>query len=228
MPRNTGSRTAKARNDALYDEFELRKLIAETEQEELKAARMKAAACKSRIYTFYGDVDPDTISECMAELGVWSREFPGQPLTVIFNSPGGYVDDGLALYDYLLHLRSLGHHLTTVTLGRAASMGAVLLQAGDKRVIGPNAFVMIHEVSAGLEGKLSSMSEDLRYYKRLQDKLVDILASRSKFTAASIKRRWHKKDWWLDADEAITHGFADEILSPEHMNNAPSEKAPRA
>lgn len=210
--------------ETLRKQLELRKLLAETETEEMNVARKKALASAHRVYTFYGSVNAANISSCMSELGIWSREFPGKPLTVIFNSPGGFVDDGMALYDYLLHLRSLGHHVTTIALGRAASMGGVLLQAGDVRVIGPNAFILIHEVAAGTEGKLSLMAEDIAFWKRQEGKLLKILAQRASLTVTQIKRRWHKTDWWLDADEAIALGFADAVLSPEHLSNvAPSE-----
>lgn len=211
-------KTASER-EALRKELELRKLIAETEAEEMNVARKKALASAHRVYTFYGGVNATSISNCMSELGIWSREAPGAPLTVIFNSPGGYVDDGMALYDYLLHLRSLGHRVTTIALGRAASMGGILLQAGDVRLMGPNAFLLIHEVSAGTEGKLSQMAEDIAFWKRQENKLVDVLAQRSTLTPAQIKRRWRKTDWWLDAKEAIELGFADDVLSPEHLSN---------
>jgi ATP-dependent Clp endopeptidase proteolytic subunit ClpP len=219
---NTIPTTAQERN-VLRRELNLRKLLAETEAEEMKTARLKAQASAARIYTFYGEVGPDTIRACMGELGVWSREYPGAPLTVIFNSPGGTVTDGLALFDYLLHLRSLGHNLTTIALGEAASMGGVLLQAGDDRVVGPNAMLLIHEVSAGTEGKVSQMADDLKLFKVLQEKLLKILAKRSKLTTTNIKRRWKKTDWWLDAQQAITLGFADSVLTPEFLTNQPEE-----
>jgi ATP-dependent Clp protease protease subunit len=209
--------TNEQERKTLRAELELRKLIAEVEGEEINLARKKALASAHRVYTFYGAVNAASISAAMAELGIWSREAPGAPLTVIFNSPGGVVDDGLALYDYLLHLRSQKHHVTTIALGRAASMGGILLQAGDLRVMGPNSFLLCHEVSAGTNGKLSEMSEAIDFWKRQETKLLQILAHRSKLTVAQIKRRWRKTDWWLDADQAIALGFADAILSPEHL-----------
>lgn len=211
--------TNQAERDALRKQLELRKLIAETEAEEMNVARKKALASAHRVYTFYGGVNATSVSNCMAELSVWSRETPGAALTVIFNSPGGYVDDGMALYDYLLHLRSLGHHITTIALGKAASMGGILLQAGDVRVMGPNAFLLIHEISAGTSGTVSAMSDDVAFWKRQENKLLAVLGKRSKLTIAQIKRRWHKTDWWLDAEQAIENGFADAILSPEHLSN---------
>jgi ATP-dependent protease ClpP protease subunit len=98
------------------------------------------------------------------------------------------------------------------------------------RVMGPNAFLLIHEVSAGTSGKLSEMSDNIDFWKRQEAKLLKILAERSKMTVTQIKRKWHKTDWWLDADQAIVLGFADTILTPEHLTGAPAassdEKAP--
>src|SRR5687768_18491690 len=117
---------------------EIRKLQLETERTVLELAALRrrerdvvADPAEAHVYTFYSGVDAESVQQCMAELGRWSRRDPGAPITVIFNSPGGNVLDGLALFDYLRQLRSTDHRLTTIALGRAASMGAVLLQAGD-------------------------------------------------------------------------------------------------
>lgn len=214
----TLSKTAQEQK-ALSRLYELRKLIAETEEAEMKTARLKAQASTARIYTFYGDVDQDSIRECMSEIGIWSREFPASPLTIIFNSPGGIVTEGLALYDYLLHLRSLGHTLTTIAMGQACSMGAVLLQAGDVRVVSPNVTMMIHELSGGIEGTVSKMEEDLQAYKADNEKLLKILAARSTLSLATIKRRWKKTDLYLSADEAVKLGFADSVLASNHLTS---------
>jgi ATP-dependent Clp endopeptidase proteolytic subunit ClpP len=198
---------------------ELRKLQLETERTamELDAMRRRereAAADPglAHVYTFYAAVEADSVKECMAELGMWSRRDPGAPLTIVFNSPGGSVLDGLALFDYLRQLRAAGHVVTTVALGRAASMGAVLLQAGDRRVIGANAFLLVHEVSNLSSGKVSEMADGVEFTRRLQRRLVKILADRSTLTELQIQRRWDRKEWWLEAEEAVGLGFADEVL----------------
>ncbi len=209
--------TEKAELERLKKELEVRKLIADVESAELNLMRSKSQASRSLVCQLFQPVNSASMLTAMTELSVMSRENPGAPLTLIINSPGGACSDGLALYDFLLHLRSIGHKLTTIALGRAASMGGVLLQAGDVRVMAPNAFLLIHEVSAGTGGTVSAMGEDLAYYKRLQEKLVKILHGRSHFTAASLKRKWKKFDWWLDADEAVAAGFADTVLKPEHQ-----------
>jgi len=198
---------------------ELRKLQLETERTLLELDAMRrnerdraADARAAHVYTFYASVDADTVQQCMAELGTWSRRDPGCEITVIFNSPGGSVLDGLALFDYLRQLRSVGHPVTTMALGRAASMGAVLLQAGSKRVMGRNAFLLIHEVSHLSVGKVSEMEDGVGFTKRLQQRLLAILAERSTLADREINRRWSRKDWWLDAEEAVALGLADELL----------------
>lgn len=196
--------------------LELRKLELETDRAalELDVARRReveaeADADRARTYTFYSEVDADSVRRCLADLGQWSRRDPGSPITVIFNSPGGSVLDGLALFDFLRQLRSQGHHLTTVAIGRAASMGAVLLQAGDVRLMGDNAFLLVHEVSNLSSGKVSEMEDSVEFSRRLQRRLLTILASRSQLTEVQIQRRWARKDWWLDAAEAVEIGLAD-------------------
>ena len=198
---------------------ELRKLQLETERAaiELEAMRRRerevaADPAQALVYTFYSGVDADSVKECMAELGLWARRDPGAPLTVVFNSPGGSVLDGLALFDYLRQLRAAGHLVTTIGLGRTASMGAVLLQAGDRRIIGANAFMLIHEVSHLSSGKVSEMADGVEFSRRLQRQLVRILAERSTLTEAQIQRRWERKEWWLDAEEAVELGLADQLL----------------
>ncbi|MGZ6854806.1 MAG: ClpP family protease [Mycobacteriaceae bacterium] len=164
-----------------------------------------------RVYTFIGAVRGDTVHSCMSTLGKWSRAEPGCGITIVFNSPGGSVIDGLALYDHLIELRQLGHRITTVARGMAASMGGILLQAGDERIVGPNAHVLIHEISSGAVGKFSEIEDEIAFLKKLQDHCVNILAERSTLTARQIKSKWRKTDWWLGADEAVKFGFADRI-----------------
>src|SRR4051794_26556315 len=161
---------------------EVRKLQLETERTLLELASLRrrerdsiADPGEAHVYTFYAAVDPENVQQCMSELGQWSRRDPGSPITVIFNSPGGSVLDGLALFDYLRRLRSVGHFVTTMALGRAASMGAVLLQAGDHRVMGENAFLLIHEVSNHTTGKVSEMEDGVEFTRRLQKRLLAIL-----------------------------------------------------
>ena len=174
-------------------------------------ANAEASEWENRTYMFFSGTSGDTIKKAIEDLSIMSRRFPGQPLTIVLNSPGGSVTQGLALYDHIRALSGSGHHITVVVRGMAASMGGILLQAGDTRVVGPESEVLIHAVSAATEGPLYAMEDSVEYFKRLWAKLSKILAKRSTLTDVQVRRRAARKDWWFDAETAVELGFADEI-----------------
>lgn len=191
-----------------------RKLIAvETENLEMDVAEYRAEAQRHGVYHFVGAITEKSARACIEDLDKWSRRNPEQDFTLILNTPGGDVIDGLAMYDFITQdlRQNRGHKVTTVARGYAASMGGILLQAGEERLIGRNAYVLIHEVSSGAIGKVSELEDEYRFAKRLADRLVGILAERSTMNETQIKRRWERKDWWLDAAEVVELGFADGI-----------------
>lgn len=194
----------------------------ELEIEKLQREKLDAEADweQSRVYHFFESVDTPTVESCIDVTMEWSRKYPGAAMTIVFNSPGGDVLDGLALYDHLFWLRSQGHHITTIALGMAASMGGVLLQAGNERIISPNSWILIHEVSTGVRGKISEVEDDVKLTERLQKQILDILSSRAKFSRKQIQTRWKRRDWWLDAKEAIKYGFADRLLGEQEEKAA--------
>lgn len=163
-----------------------------------------------RIYNFWNQVSKSSVFGCIDSLGTWSNE-SADDIHINFNTPGGSIFDGLALYDYIKQVQEGGVRVITSCVGMAASMGGVLLQAGDERVIGANAYMMIHEASSEAWGKTSDMFEQLETVRRLQERVYGILAERSTLTVAQIKRKSAKRDWYLDADEALALGFVDAI-----------------
>lgn len=165
------------------------------------------------IFNFYMPVIEETIGPFMKRLDAWSYRNEGKPITIIFNSPGGAVFDGMALYDFLLELRRRGHRLTTKCLGAALSMGAVLLQAGDERVMSANAFFLIHEVSLYGEGLMNtSATEDrLDLQRKIQKIVVKQLAARATISQSEIEKRWKKFEWLMEANEALQLGFIDRV-----------------
>lgn len=205
--------------------LELEKLAAECRNQRAQARKWEldseyhlrddrdtlASDDQHHVYPFMGEVSKDSARACIAKLTKWSRRDEACDMTLVFNSPGGSVIDGLALYDCITELKGKGHKVTTVARGYAASMGGILLQAGDERIIGANAHVLIHEISSGAIGKFSEIKDEVAFLTRLQDRCVNILAERSTMTARQIKRKWDRTDWWLDADETVKLGFADRI-----------------
>ena len=150
--------------------------------------------------------------------GAWLKQFslnnPGKPVTIEISSGGGYVISGLRLFDYLVYLRDRKkHRITMVVLGQACSMAGILFQAASKncRFMGANSRLMIHEMSSGDYGKTTDRKESLAVDVKLEKRLLEILASRSKLSLRKIAVRWRKTDWWLNAQEAIDDGFADAI-----------------
>jgi ATP-dependent Clp endopeptidase proteolytic subunit ClpP len=206
------------RNAAENSKLDLRTKRAAAEKAEVETKNAKRLAALAEAddmmngcYTFYQGVMDDSVRPALQDLNKLSRLNPGKPLTITLNSPGGSVLAGLALYDHIRELSARGHHVTVKVRGMAASMGGILLQAGDKRVVGPEALVLIHEVAAGTQGKVSEMQDRVNFSRKLWDKLAVILAKRSKMSAEEIQEKAHKFDWWLDAEEALALGFADEI-----------------
>ena len=147
----------------------------------------------------------------MTKLTEWSRLSPACDIEIVFSSPGGSIIDGFELFDHIQHLRNEGHHITTGTLGYAASMAGILLQAGDTRWIGQQAWMMIHRAAFGAIGKTYEVEDEVKLVKRIEDRIVDIFTKRSKLTSMKIKRNWDRKDWWIDADECLDLGLVDEI-----------------
>lgn len=163
------------------------------------------------VYRFTNAVSEGTVAHCIGQLTLWHRLNPGCSIEVIFSSPGGAVIPGMALYDFLCELRMWGHHLTTVGRGYAASMAGVLLQAGDHRVLGPQSYLLIHEISTFAIGKIGEIEDTVEFVKKIQRRVLDIFAARSKKSAVYYEKRWKRKDWWVDSKEALELGLVDEV-----------------
>jgi ATP-dependent Clp endopeptidase proteolytic subunit ClpP len=216
---------------------ERRKLAAEADHAQAKAEQARLEAETYRInmedrrrdhdmnnaddyyhktYWFDRQVDAATVKDCIRALRTWDRMDPECDITIIFNSPGGSVIHGMALFDEIVTLSQRGggrHKITTVVRGYAASMGGILLQAGDHRVCGRESYVMIHEIAAGTGGKIGEIKDDVKFYETISDRIVNLFVERSggKIAKATFKKNWERKDWWLDSAGALKYGFVDEV-----------------
>jgi ATP-dependent protease ClpP protease subunit len=108
-------------------------------------------------------------------------------------------------------LRRKRHHITVVVLGEAASMGGVLLQAGNKRIIGRNAFMLIHQIAYSCYGRSPEHRDEMKLVNMMETKLLRILARRSTMGVREVRKNWDRKNWWMDAKQAVELGFADEM-----------------
>ena len=205
------AQTEKARHEGRKEQ-----LLADQQDLVYKEAKrsfdsLLASNSENRIYDFIGAVTTTSTEQAIAQLSRWKRQ-SNDPITIRLTSPGGSVWDGLALYDYILGLRKKGVKVNIVVFGMAASMSAVLLQAGDRRVVSPNAQVMIHEMEVNMpSAKISEQEEQTKFSKKLNDRLYEIIASRCKLSKTEIAKRALKKDWWMNAQEVLDLEMADEI-----------------
>lgn len=165
-----------------------------------------------RVYVFDQVVGDKTVTACIHKLAEWSRNDPGCDIEIIFNSPGGSVIDGMALYDYICQVKRKGHTVTTNTLGMAASMAGVLLQVGDVRQMGSESYLLIHEASFTAGGSFGKVEDEVQFVKKIQERILAIFAAKSTLTARQIQTRWSRRDWWLSSDESLKLGFIDEIV----------------
>jgi ATP-dependent Clp endopeptidase proteolytic subunit ClpP len=216
---------AKTKAETAKLEAETRQAIADAAIAEAKAeiahmdldthrkivADEQATDDEHRVYQFGEQVSAASVKSCIKTLARWHRLDPGCDITLVFNSPGGSVIDGFALWDYLSHLKREGHHLTTICQGMAASMGGILFMAGNKRVMGAESVILVHEISFGAGGKIGDVEDSVEFAKMLAKRVLNIFAARTNLTAKQIDNRWKRKDWWMDSDEALKLGFCDEI-----------------
>ena len=173
----------------------------------------------NHLYRFVTDVNDVSAQVCMTTLARWSRMEPKCDMEIVFNSPGGSITDGFALYDYILSLRKAGHKITTRSIGMAASMAGILLQSGDVRIMGREAWLLIHEASFMTMGKVGEVKDTSEWIDKMCEHVIDIFASRAsaathkdkKGIAAFIKKNWSRRDWWLSAEEAKKYGFVDSV-----------------
>lgn len=216
--RNTEALVRKNELEADKADIELKSRKLDFAIKEEKRARDKASDDENFLYRFEGEVSSGSVRRCMCALTEWSRLNPKCDIEIIFSSPGGSIIDGFELFDFIQDLRNKGHHMTTGTLGYAASMAGILLQAGDTRWCGGEAWVMIHRAAFGAWGKTYEIEDEVKFVKRLEERILDIFTARSKLTRNKIKRNWDRKDWWISSNEAKDLGLIDEVraVMPEH------------
>ena len=173
------------------------------------------------LFQFNTVVDAKTVQECVDRLAYWHRTAPECDIEIVFTSPGGDMLYGLALFDYINVIRRQGHKVITGTLGIAASMAGVLLQAGDVRYMGKEAWLLLHEGQMGVSGKVADVEDALAWNNRIRGRMVELILSRCReadpttaLSGLSKKKLMDgikRKDWMISSDEALTFGIIDEI-----------------
>ncbi len=165
---------------------------------------------KERIIFLDGEIRDDMADLVVAQLLFLESEDPKKDINLYINSPGGSVTAGLAIYDTMQYIQP---EVRTICLGQACSMASLLLAAGapGKRMILPYARVMIHQPSGGAEGQTSDILVSSRELQRIKKVSVEILARHTGRSEEEISRDI-QRDYYLDADQAVSYGIADKVM----------------
>lgn len=166
---------------------------------------------KERIIFLGGGIDDHVANIVIAQLLHLEHEDPKKDIYLYINSPGGSVSAGLAIMDTMNLIKP---DVSTICVGIAASMGALLLSAGEKgkRFVLPNSEVMIHQVMGGAEGQASDIEINAKHILRTKDNLNKILAKNTGKTFAQVEKD-ADRDYWMSADEAKKYGIIDQIIT---------------
>ncbi len=163
-----------------------------------------------RIIFLGEEVNDTTASLVVAQLLYLEAQDPDKDIQLYINSPGGSVTAGMAIFDTMRYIKC---DVSTICIGMAASMGAFLLSAGTpgKRFALPNAEVMIHQPSAGTQGKVTDMEIDVEHVLRIKRRLNELLAQHTGKSVDVIKADT-ERDHWLSATEAQEYGLIDQVM----------------
>ena len=166
---------------------------------------------KERVVFLVGPVNEVSANLIVAQLLFLESENPDKDIAFYINSPGGSVSAGLAIYDTMQFIKP---DVSTLCIGQAASMGALLLCAGSKgkRFCLPNSRVMIHQPMGGFQGQASDVEIHAKEILYLRGKLNEIMAKHTAQTVDQIARDTDR-DNFLSADEAMQYGLVDRILT---------------
>lgn len=185
--------------------------VIEKEGQYERAYDIYSRLLKDRII-FLGDaVSEHTANLVVAQILFLENQDPDKDIIFYINSPGGSVYDALAIYDTMNFVKC---DIQTVGIGMQASAAAFLLSSGTKgkRMILPNATVMIHQPSSGTRGKVTDMEIDLKEGLRLKKLLNNILAKNTGQKLDVIEKDV-ERDYWMSAEEAKKYGLVDQIIN---------------
>lgn len=166
---------------------------------------------KDRIIFIDGEIDDSTASLVVAQLLFLEAEDPDTDINIYINSPGGMVTAGLAIYDTMNYVKP---EISTICVGQAASMGALLLSSGTKgkRFALPSAEIMIHQPLGGAQGQASDIKIQADLIQKTKKRLNKILSNNTGQTIKKIEQDTDR-DKFMFSEEAVSYGLIDSILT---------------
>ncbi|MFT8242764.1 ATP-dependent Clp endopeptidase proteolytic subunit ClpP [Roseomonas sp. BN140053] len=176
---------------------------------------------KERIIFLTGQVFDQVSSLICAQLLFLESENPNKDISFYINSPGGVVSSGLAMYDTMQYIRA---PVSTVCLGMAASMGSLLLTAGEKgkRFALPNSRIMVHQPSGGAQGQATDIEIQAREILSLRKRLNEIYVKHTGQPIEAIEAKL-ERDTYMSAEEALGFGLIDQVVEKLPSGATPGE-----
>ena len=172
---------------------------------------------KDRII-FIGEAIDDTFANLIiAQLLFLESEDPEKDINIYINSPGGVITAGLAIYDTIQYIKP---DVSTLCMGQAASMGAVLLAAGSKgkRFALPHSRIMIHQPLGGFQGQATDIDIQAREILRMREELNQILSSHTGQSIDKI-RVDTERDFFMSGDQSVEYGIIDKVVEKKEIKN---------
>ncbi|HJN62336.1 MAG TPA: ATP-dependent Clp protease proteolytic subunit [Candidatus Parcubacteria bacterium] len=165
---------------------------------------------KERIVFLVGPIDDSVANSVIAQMLFLASRDPKRDIHLYINTPGGSVTAGLAIYDTMQYVKC---PISTVCVGMAGSMGAVLLAAGakGKRFVLPNAEVLLHQVAGGVTGEAAVIEITAKQIVKIREKLNKILVKHTSQSLEKIQKDTDR-DFYLSSDEAQEYGIIDEVI----------------
>ena len=165
---------------------------------------------KDRIIFLGTEIDDVVANLVIAQMLFLESQDKSKDIKLYVNSPGGSVTAGLAIYDAMQYVKP---DVSTICVGMAASMGAVLLAAGakGKRFVLPNSEVMIHQVLGGVQGQATDIKIHAERILKIKDQLNNILAKHTGKKKADVERDT-ERDYFLEAGQAVAYGLVDKVI----------------
>ncbi len=166
---------------------------------------------KERIVFVGTPIDDTVANTIIAQLLFLQAEDQNKDIAMYINSPGGVVTAGLAIYDTMQYIKT---PISTICIGQAASLGALLLTAGNKgkRYTLPNSRIMIHQPLGGAQGQATDVEIQTREIMRVKRLLNEILSKHTGQPLAKIEKDTDR-DFYMSAEEAVKYGLVDEVIS---------------
>ena len=186
------------------------KVVEQTNRGE-RAFDIYSRLLKDRIIFIGGPIDDHVANLVIAQLLFLESEDPDKDINLYINSPGGVVSSGLAIYDTIQYIKA---DVSTICVGMAASMGALLLSAGTKgkRFALPNSRIMIHQPLGGAQGQASQIEIQAKEILYLRARINQILHEHTGQPLDKIERDTDR-DYYMSADEAAEYGLIDGVLN---------------